>query len=67
MWSWILCIAGAAGLWMAGSKRRAGWAVCFLTEALWVPYGWATRQWGFVFGAFLYSAVKLRNYRAWAK
>lgn len=65
MWSWVLCIAGATGLWLAGSKRRLGWAICVATEALWVPYGLATKQYGFVAGAFLYGAVKVRNYRAW--
>lgn len=65
MWDWVLCIGGAAGLWLAGSKRRIGWALAFLIEAAWIPYGWATGQYGFIFGALLYMFVKGRNYRAW--
>lgn len=62
---WVLCIGGAAGLWLAGSKRRGGWALSLFVEALWIPYGWTTGQYGFIAGSCLYMIVKARNYRAW--
>lgn len=65
MWSWVLCIGGATGLWLAGSKRRLGWAISIFFEALWIPYGLSTDQYGFVAGALVYMTVKARNYRAW--
>jgi hypothetical protein len=62
-WSWALLAVGVAGLWTAGSGKRAGWAVCLASQGLWLAYGLAARQWGFVASAFVYGFVYLRNWR----
>lgn len=64
-WSWILTAAGVFGLYLAGRKSRAGWAVGFGAQTLWIAYAIATRQWGFIFSACAYGAVYARNWWTW--
>ncbi|GGK32331.1 hypothetical protein GCM10010124_26400 [Pilimelia terevasa] len=64
-WSWILAAVGITGLWLAGSGRRAGWAIGIASQALWLAYAVATSQWGFLASVAGYGAVHVRNWRRW--
>lgn len=66
-WSWVLAAIGVTGLFLAGSKRKLGWAVGFGVQALWVIYAIATRQWGFIFSAIAYGWVYARNWLRWRR
>jgi len=52
-------------LWLAGSGRRSGWIVGLCIQALWLSYGIATQQWGFLVSACAYSLVIGRNLAKW--
>lgn len=64
-WSWILTFVGISGLYLAGRKRWAGWAIGLGAQVLWVAYAVATRQWGFIFSAIAYGSVYALNVRRW--
>ena len=64
-WSWLLTGVGVIGLFLAGSHRRAGWAIGLGAQGLWITYALATQQYGFVVSAFAYGWVYLRNFRKW--
>lgn len=64
-WSWILAAIGISGLYLAGSKRSAGWAVGIAVQVLWIAYAVVSRQWGFIFSAIGYGWVGFRNWRRW--
>jgi hypothetical protein len=66
-WSWILTAAGVTGLWLAGSSKKAGWALGIGAQALWISYSIATRQWGFLASAFAYGTVYTRNWLRWRR
>jgi len=66
VWSWLLVTLGAAGMWLAGRRNRAGWAVAIANETLWIVYAVQTAQWGFIAGALLYIAVFTRNWLRWS-
>ena len=64
-WSWVLTLVGVTGLFLAGSKRKAGWALGLGAQLLWVSYAIATEQWGFIASAFAYGWVYARNWLRW--
>jgi hypothetical protein len=64
-WSWLLAAIGLTGLWLAGSRRAAGWAIGIAVQVLWVAYGLAADQWGFIASAVGYGAVNARNLWRW--
>lgn len=66
-WSWILTAVGVLGIWLAGRKLTAGWAVGFGAQALWIAYAVATRQWGFIVSALAYGTVYGRNWLRWRR
>lgn len=66
-WSWALTAIGALGLWLAGRRSYWGWAIGIFVQALWLAYGLATRQWGFVAGVFVYGPVHVRNFLKWRR
>jgi hypothetical protein len=66
-WSWALTVVGIAGLYLAGSGRRAGWAIGLAAQGLWIAYAIATRQWGFIASALAYGAVHARNLVRWTR
>jgi hypothetical protein len=45
-WSYILTAVGILGLWLAGRKSRAGWAVGLGAQSLWIVYAVVSAQWG---------------------
>lgn len=61
IWSFVLAIVGIIGLWIAGSNRWYGWGVGLAAQVLWVVYGIATEQYGFLLSAFGYGFVYTRN------
>lgn len=65
MWSYLLAAVGIAGLLLAGSKRKLGWAVGFGAQGLWVAYAIATEQYGFIAAALAYATVYARNWLKW--
>jgi hypothetical protein len=66
-WSWILTAVGVTGLFLAGRKRKAGWAVGFAAQGLWLAYAITTEQWGFIVSVFAYGGVYARNFLAWRR
>ncbi len=62
-WSWALAAVGIAGLWIAASRPRIGFAVSIAAQALWVAYALTTRQYGFLVTAAAYTVVYVRLWR----
>lgn len=56
---------GATGLYIAGRKNWAGWAIGLGAQVLWVVYTLTTRQWGFLVSAALYGGVYVHNILRW--
>lgn len=61
MWSWVLSALGCTALLLAGSGRRSGWALGLASQAAWVSYALATRQYGFILASVAYGSVYARN------
>lgn len=66
-WSWTLAAIGVTGLFLAGSNRKAGWAIGIGVQALWIAYAVATKQWGFIASAVAYGTVNVRNWLRWRR
>lgn len=66
-WSWLLTAIGVLGLFLAGSKRKLGWAVGISAQVLWVAYALATEQYGFLASAAAYGWVYSRNWLRWRR
>ena len=65
IWSWCLSIIGVVGIYLTGRKNWRGYAVGIVTECAWVAYSFATKQWGFIFGATIYISTYLFNIKKW--
>lgn len=61
VWSWVLLGGGLLVQWLAGSGRSSAWVVGLVFQVLWLAYGLATDQSGFVVSAVLYAVVHARN------
>jgi hypothetical protein len=62
--SWLLLALGLAALWLTGGgprARAAGFVLVICNQCVWLVYGIATGQHGFVVGAVFYSAAAGRN------
>jgi hypothetical protein len=66
-WSYLLAAVGILGLYLAGSRNRAGWAVGVGAQALWIGYAFASAQYGFLASAAAYAWVYARNYLRWRR
>ena len=64
-WSWLLTSVGITGLFLAGSKKKIGWALGIAVQVLWMAYALATAQLGFVVSALIYAGVYARNWWRW--
>lgn len=64
-WSWVLTAFGLATMWLAGRKVWWAWYVGLSGQLVWLAYAVTTGQLGFLFGTVAYSAVYLKNARAW--
>ena len=65
IWSSVLAIIGIVGLWLAGQKMWAGWAVGLFAQVVWVVYAIATDQYGFIVSAIAYATVYGMNLHKW--
>ena len=61
LWSWLLTGIGLVGFWLVGRHRWA-WLVLCGWEVLWAVYAVATRQYGFLVSAIVFTGVFGRNY-----
>jgi hypothetical protein len=66
-WSYVLTSVGVIGLILAGRKRRTGWLVGLLAQAIWAAYAAATEQYGFIVSALVYGYVYADNYIRWRR
>lgn len=64
-WSWLLTAVGILGLFLAGSRNKVGWLIGLFAQVLWLIFGITTEQYGFIFSAFAYGFVYVRNYLRW--
>lgn len=67
IWSFALAAVGIAGLVLAGSRRKVGWAIGLGAQVLWVAYALVTRQYGFILSAGAYGWVYGRNWLRWRR
>ena len=44
----VLAVTSLASMWLISRHLASGWAVAIAAQALWVPYDFCTRQWGFI-------------------
>lgn len=66
-WSYVLTALGVAGIFLAGSRKRIGWALGLSVQPLWIIYALATDQWGFILSGVVYGGVYLRNWLRWRR
>lgn len=66
-WSWALTLIGVTGFWLAGRKVWWCWYVNIANQILWLAYSLATRQWGFLLGVVVYTAVFVPNAIRWTR
>ena len=66
-WSWLLTAVGIVGLFLAGSKRKVGWAIGLGAQVLWVAYAIVSGQYGFLASAGAYGFVYARNWLRWRR
>ena len=64
-WSYLLTAVGVSGLFMAGSRRKFGWAIGIFAQTLWIAYALSTGQHGFLLSAAFYGWVYARNWLKW--
>jgi hypothetical protein len=67
LWSWLLTAVGVTGLYVAGSRKRWGWAIGLGAQVLWLAYALTTRQYGFLVSCLAYGFVYARNFRRWGQ
>lgn len=65
IWPWLLDAIGLTSLYLLTRKSRLGFLVGALAMLVWLAYTIDTRQWGFVPGVFVYTAVHVKGYREW--
>lgn len=66
-WSWILAVIGVTGIFLVGRKTIWGWLVLCVNECIWIAYGLATKQYGFIVMALAYAVVYVKSYMHWRK
>jgi len=65
IWSWVLAIIGAGGIFVVGKKNMWGWLILMVNELLWTAYALVTKQYGFLVAVVLYSAAYIKSYIEW--
>jgi hypothetical protein len=58
-----VALAAAVGLWLAGNRLRAGWALTAAAYGLWLAGAFASEQYGAVVPVLACGAVCVRNAR----
>lgn len=64
-WSWLLALIGSAGYLLVVRGSRWGLVVGLLVQLLWFAYAVATRQWGFLVSASLFTGVNVFGLVRW--
>ena len=64
---YLLTFLGVSMFFLAGNKVWWCWYLGLLTQALWFVYAIYTAQFGFLLGAFFYTAIYIRNAYKWTK
>jgi hypothetical protein len=62
--NYLIAAIGIAALWCSGGQtrsRRAGFVLQIVNQAIWIVYGTATAQYGFVAGAVVFGTVAVLN------
>ena len=59
----VVILVGVLGLWLAGNRHPAGWALAAGAHLLWLPWALGSRQYGFGLAVAAFGLVALRNYR----
>ena len=67
IWSWILAVVGAGGIFVVGKKNVWGWLILMVSECLWTIYALVSKQYGFLFAVTLYSAAYIKSYLEWRR
>ena len=67
LWSYVLTAIGVFGLVLAGRRVWWSWYIGLAAQVLWLAYGIASRQYGFVVSAFAYGFVYARNGARWQR
>lgn len=62
---WLLTVIGVSSLWFAGLMKWWSWAVLVAAQVLWIYFGIATEQYGFVAMALAYGGVYAKNGWSW--
>lgn len=65
--NYIITAIGLLGFYLAGKKVWWCWYINIANQILWLVYGIATEQWGFVVGTFFYTFVFIKNAISWTK
>jgi hypothetical protein len=58
-------IIGVTGIYVAGRKNKAGWAIGLGAQFLWIAYAFVTKQYGFLVSAFVYGYFYANNFVKW--
>jgi hypothetical protein len=64
-WSVGLAASAIVITWLLGNRWTPAWLLAVGLQLLWVAYALATRQWGFLASAAVFSVLNARNYRKW--
>lgn len=65
--SWTLGGVAAAGVFIVGRKKTWGWLILVGAQAMWITYGIATRQYGFIASGALFATINGNNWRRWRR
>jgi uncharacterized membrane protein YjjB (DUF3815 family) len=65
LWSWALAAVGISGVFLAGKRRKVGWAIGVGVQFLWMAYANVTHQWGFAASAIVYGSFYGLNWWRW--
>ena len=66
-WSWLFPLTGLASLILLTRKNRWGHAVGVGKELAWIPYGWATGQYGLVVSGAVFAVLFARGFILWSR
>lgn len=65
--SWVGCVLLLYGLKLIGDKKRSGFWVALVGEALWIAWGIIDHAWALVAMSVVISVMYLRAIWAWGK